>query len=138
VKLLGQIDLEFRGWDDFKIIYSVYNSDKLLETRVTNIFLVAPVKALCAERLADWSKKFGTLGLRCAEVTGDMDQNCHLVLRKNHIILTTPEKWDSMTRQWKENQSLVQHIKLILIDEALLQGMCLKVFKFRIYSGSSP
>jgi ATP-dependent DNA helicase HFM1/MER3 len=88
---------------------------------VKNICLVAPVKALCAERLADWSKKFGTLGLRCAEVTGDMDQNCHLVLRKNHIILTTPEKWDSMTRQWKENQSLVQHIKLILIDEALFQ-----------------
>jgi len=78
---------------------------------------VAPVKALCSERLLDWTKKFGPLGLKCSEITGDMDQNYYSVLRENQIILTTPEKWDSMTRKWKDNKGLVQHVKLILIDE---------------------
>lgn len=27
------------------------------------------------------------------------------------------EKWDSMTRKWKDNKSLVQSVRLFLIDE---------------------
>jgi ATP-dependent DNA helicase HFM1/MER3 len=78
---------------------------------------VAPVKALCSERLADWTDKFGPLGLNCGEITGDMDNRYYSILRENQIILTTPEKWDSMTRHWRDNRGLVRHIKLILIDE---------------------
>lgn len=33
------------------------------------------------------------------------------------IIITTPEKWDSMTRKWKDHQKLMQLVKLFLIDE---------------------
>lgn len=40
-----------------------------------NVYLstVAPVKALCTERLSDWYGKFSKLGLPCIEVTGDTD-----------------------------------------------------------------
>ncbi|TKA75857.1 hypothetical protein B0A49_03310 [Cryomyces minteri] len=33
------------------------------------------------------------------------------------IIITTPEKWDSMTRRWKDHERLMQMVKLFLIDE---------------------
>ena len=29
------------------------------------------------------------------------------------------EKWDSMTRKWKDNRSLVQAVRLFLIDEVM-------------------
>jgi len=34
--------------------------------------------------------------------------------------LTTPEKWDSMTRHWTDNKVLMHSIGLILIDEVHL------------------
>jgi ATP-dependent DNA helicase HFM1/MER3 len=33
------------------------------------------------------------------------------------IIVTTPEKWDSITRKWKDYSRLLQLVKLFLIDE---------------------
>jgi ATP-dependent DNA helicase HFM1/MER3 len=33
------------------------------------------------------------------------------------IIVTTPEKWDSITRKWKDHMKLMKMIKLFLIDE---------------------
>lgn len=33
------------------------------------------------------------------------------------IIITTPEKWDMVTRRWREHSQLVEVIKLFLIDE---------------------
>ncbi|CAB3236743.1 unnamed protein product [Arctia plantaginis] len=35
--------------------------------------IVAPVKALCTERLTEWYPKFTKLGLLCIEATGDTD-----------------------------------------------------------------
>ncbi|KAJ0425170.1 Sec63 Brl domain-containing protein [Aspergillus carlsbadensis] len=77
----------------------------------------APTKSLCSERFQDWGQKFNSLGLQCAELTGDTD---HLQLRNvqnSQIIITTPEKWDSMTRKWKDHARLMQLVKLFLIDE---------------------
>lgn len=31
--------------------------------------------------------------------------------------MTTPEKWDSVTRHWRDKQSLMSSIRLVLIDE---------------------
>ncbi|XP_059489970.1 probable ATP-dependent DNA helicase HFM1 isoform X2 [Neocloeon triangulifer] len=102
VRLLMQIEKKCPAWKDYKIVY------------------MAPVKALCSERQTDWTEKFGPLGLSCTEVTGDMELKYNSALREHQIILTTPEKWDSMTRRWKDNKALVQHVKLILIDEVHL------------------
>ena len=77
----------------------------------------APTKSLCAERLLDWKKKFAPFGIQCAELTGDTEAANLPVLRKASIIITTPEKWDSVTRKWKDNSELLSLVKLILIDE---------------------
>ncbi|GES61110.1 P-loop containing nucleoside triphosphate hydrolase protein [Aspergillus terreus] len=77
----------------------------------------APTKSLCSERFRDWSRKFSTLGLQCAELTGDTDQKQLRSVQNSQIIITTPEKWDSMTRKWKDHARLMQLVKLFLIDE---------------------
>ncbi|GAB1738685.1 hypothetical protein NU219Hw_g3482t1 [Hortaea werneckii] len=77
----------------------------------------APTKSLCSERQRDWQAKFGPLDLQCAELTGDTDIAQLRNVQHATIIVTTPEKWDSMTRKWKDHQKLVQMVKLFLIDE---------------------
>ncbi len=84
---------------DFKVVY------------------MAPIKALCAERQQDWQRKFGAHGLNCAELTGDTDYQHLRKVQQANIIITTPEKWDSVTRKWRDNSKLIQLIKLFLVDE---------------------
>lgn len=78
------------------------------------------MKALCEERLVDWHGKFKNIGVTCISVTGDSEYVDVKKLMYYNIILTTPEKWDSMTRRWKDNQQLVESVKLFLIDEVHL------------------
>lgn len=77
----------------------------------------APTKSLCAERQRDWERKFRAFDVRCAELTGDTDQLQMRSVQSASIIITTPEKWDSVTRKWKDHAKLMQLIKLFLIDE---------------------
>jgi ATP-dependent DNA helicase HFM1/MER3 len=77
----------------------------------------APTKALCSERQRDWDKKFTQLGLKCAELTGDSDASDLRNVQSANIIITTPEKWDSMTRKWKDHERLMRLVRLFLIDE---------------------
>ncbi|XP_048478525.1 probable ATP-dependent DNA helicase HFM1 [Plutella xylostella] len=97
VQLLMKLD-DMNYTDDFKIIY------------------MAPVKAVCSERLSEWYPKFTRLGLLCIEVTGDTDVDFSK-LQPYRIIITTPEKWDVLTRRWTDYRALVGVIKLFLIDE---------------------
>lgn len=77
----------------------------------------APTKSLCSERYRDWQHKFSSLDLQCAELTGDTDHARLRNVQNANIIITTPEKWDSMTRKWKDHIKLMQLVKLFLIDE---------------------
>ncbi|KAJ5637866.1 hypothetical protein N7490_007745 [Penicillium lividum] len=77
----------------------------------------APTKSLCTERFRDWNTKFAALGLKCAELTGDTEYTQLRGVQNSQIIITTPEKWDSMTRKWQDHMKLLQLVKLFLIDE---------------------
>ena len=88
-----------------------------LKTDQYKIVYMAPTKSLCSERQRDWQAKFAALDLRCAELTGDTD-NAHLrSVQSANIVVTTPEKWDSMTRKWKDHAKLMRMVRLFLIDE---------------------
>ncbi|NXQ01799.1 HFM1 helicase, partial [Vidua macroura] len=80
------------------------------------VVYMAPIKALCSQRFDDWKEKFGPIGLTCKELTGDTLMDDLFEIHHADIIITTPEKWDSMTRRWRDN-SLVQLVRLFLIDE---------------------
>lgn len=88
-----------RGNENFKIVYQ------------------APTKALCSEKARDWEKKFNHMGLKCAELTGDTSQAEMRRVGEASIIVTTPEKWDSITRKWQDHRKLLQLVELFLIDE---------------------
>lgn len=93
---------------------------KLVEGHQSGMFKIvylAPIKSLCSERLRDWTRKFAHLSLPCAELTGDTSQAEMARVKNASIIVTTPEKWDSITRKWTDHAKLVQMVKLFLIDE---------------------
>ena len=92
-------------------LVSGFNSDQF------KIVYMAPTKSLCTERQRDWQAKFASLDLQVAELTGDTDQAQLRNVQNASIIVTTPEKWDSMTRKWKDHSRLMQLVKLFLIDE---------------------
>ncbi|KAJ3160157.1 Sec63 [Geranomyces michiganensis] len=81
------------------------------------VIYVAPTKALCNERTKDWQQKFRVLGITCNELTGDTDNVRVNDIQRSNIIVTTPEKWDSMTRRWRDYKNLMALLRLILIDE---------------------
>ncbi|EHL00396.1 putative ATP-dependent DNA helicase MER3 [Glarea lozoyensis 74030] len=59
-------------------------------------------------------------------------------VRNASIIVTTPEKWDSITRKWADHHKLVQMVKLFLIDEVHIlkevRGATLEVVVSRMKS----
>ncbi|CAM8964887.1 unnamed protein product [Rhodiola kirilowii] len=82
---------------------------------------IAPMEALAKERYRDWETKFGKgLGLRVVELTGETTTDMKL-LEKGHIIISTPEKWDALSRRWKQRK-YVQQVSLFIIDELHLIG----------------
>ena len=81
------------------------------------VIYMAPTKSLCSERQKDWEQKFSQLGLKCAELTGDTDQNHTRNVQSANIIVTTPEKWDATTRKWRDHAKLMQMVRLFLVDE---------------------
>lgn len=48
--------------------------------------------------------------LKVTEVTGDDDIIYLEDLSEFQLILTTPEKWDSLTRRWKDDEKFLQSI----------------------------
>ncbi|KAI9741343.1 MAG: Sec63 [Cirrosporium novae-zelandiae] len=98
----------------------------------------APTKSLCSQRYRDWQSKFATLGLRCAELTGDTEYSNLQNVQSANIIIITPEKWDSITRKWKDHEKLMKMIKLFLIDEVHIlkesRGAALEAVVSRIKS----
>lgn len=86
---------------------------------------MAPTKALCNEVYSLWRHKFQTHNLTVVLVTGDADNEDISDLGDLHefqIAVTTPEKWDSMTRKWRDHHEIAKMIKLVLIDEIHLVG----------------
>lgn len=77
----------------------------------------APTKSLCSERAKDWQNKFSHMNLGCIELTGDTSQTKASRVGSASIIVTTPEKWDSITRKWSDHRKLLEMVRLVLIDE---------------------
>eukprot|EP00474_Spongospora_subterranea_P002288 CRZ02746.1 hypothetical protein [Spongospora subterranea] len=82
---------------------------------------IAPLKALCNEKLQSWQSRFGNLGLKCCEFTGDSNNDVNRIA-SNHIIITTPEKLDASSRRWQENKFFFDNIGLMMIDEVHTVG----------------
>ena len=65
------------------------------------IIFIAPLKALAKERIIDWKKRLesGSLNKSVLELTGDVTPDLK-ALQKADVLITTPEKWDGISRNW--------------------------------------
>ena len=88
----GEIDL-----DSFKIVY------------------IAPLKALVQEQVGNFGKRLEPYGVKVSELTGDR-QLTKQQIADTQIIVTTPEKWDVITRK-ANDLTYVNLVRLIIIDE---------------------
>lgn len=87
--------------DEFKIVY------------------IAPMKALASEMVENFSKRLDQLGIVVRELTGDMQLTKQEILQ-TQMLVTTPEKWDVVTRKSTGDVSLSLLVKLLIIDEVHL------------------
>lgn len=87
----------------------------------SKVVYVAPLKALVRERVNDWTKRLTTqMGKRLIELTGDVTPDLASI-QKADIIITTPEKWDGISRGW-QSRGYVRAVSLVIIDEIHLLG----------------
>ena len=80
------------------------------------IIYVAPMKALAAEMVRNFGARLAPLGVNVKELTGDM-QLTKSEIRNTQMIITTPEKWDVVTRKATGDVQLAQIVRLLIIDE---------------------
>ncbi|KAK2702626.1 hypothetical protein QYM36_018768 [Artemia franciscana] len=98
------------------IVNDVIQKDKF------KFMYVAPVTALAAAMARYFSKQLGPLGISVRELTGDM-QFTDSEIAEIQMLVTTPEKWDEVTRKISSDIALTQIVKLLIIDEVhLLHG----------------
>ncbi|KAI0200103.1 Sec63 Brl domain-containing protein [Astrocystis sublimbata] len=88
----GDIDL-----DAFKIVY------------------IAPLKALVQEQVGNFGARLKPYGITVSELTGDRQLTKQQVT-ETQIIVTTPEKWDVITRK-ATDLTYTNLVRLIIIDE---------------------
>ena len=87
----------------------------------SKVVYIAPMKALVRERVQDWRKRLTQkMGLRLVELTGDNTPDTRTI-RDADIIITTPEKWDGISRSW-QTRGYVRQVSLVIIDEIHLLG----------------
>lgn len=75
----------------------------------------------CLQVYMDWHEKFqDRLSKKVVLLTGETSTDLKL-LGKGSIVIGTPERWDILSRRWKQRKN-VQNISLFVVDEAHLIG----------------
>jgi len=80
------------------------------------IIYIAPMKALVQEMVGNFTARLSNAyGIRVGELTGDSQMTKHQI-SETQIIVTTPEKWDVITRK-STDTSYTNLVRLIIVDE---------------------
>lgn len=90
-------------------------SDGSIDTSSFKMIYVAPMKALVAEMVGNFTKRLEPYGIKVRELTGDISMS-RAEIEETQLIIVTPEKWDIITRKSGE-RAYTQLVKLVIIDE---------------------
>ncbi|EMD34630.1 hypothetical protein CERSUDRAFT_116803 [Gelatoporia subvermispora B] len=91
------------------------NDDGSFDLDSFKIIYVAPMKALVQEMVGNFGSRLGVYGVKVGELTGDA-QMTKAQIAETQIIVTTPEKYDVITRK-STDTSYTNLVRLIIIDE---------------------
>ncbi|CCW70800.1 unnamed protein product [Phytomonas sp. Hart1] len=86
--------------------------------RELKMVYVAPMKALVQEVVRTFSERLGPLGITVAELSGDAAMT-QRQMAEVQLIVSTPEKWDIVTRK-SVDLGVASLLKLIILDEVHL------------------
>mmetsp|Transcript_11324 Transcript_11324/g.39302 ORF Transcript_11324/g.39302 Transcript_11324/m.39302 type:complete len:1241 (-) Transcript_11324:3157-6879(-) len=86
-----------------------------IDTSAFKIVYVAPMKALVQECVLNFSKRLEKFGMVVRELSGDQSLT-YQQITETQVIVTTPEKWDIVTRKGGD-RAYTQLVRLIIIDE---------------------
>jgi len=81
---------------------------------------LVPHEGLAAERFADWKQKLSPLGVAVSELTGDGPADLK-VLEASDVVVSTPERFDALSRRWKQRRA-VRELSLVIADDLHLLG----------------
>lgn len=73
------------------------------------------MKALVQECVLSFGKKLAPFGINVRELSGDQNLTRQQIT-DTHLIVTTPEKWDIITRK-AGDRTYTQLVRLVIIDE---------------------
>ncbi|KAL9656222.1 hypothetical protein ABK040_007838 [Willaertia magna] len=90
------------------------NNEKLIDKDFKMVY-VAPMKALVQEVVGNLTERLSPFGIVAQELTGDRNMTKQQI-DETQVIVTTPEKWDIVTRK-SGDKTYVDLVKLIIIDE---------------------
>lgn len=79
------------------------------------IIYVAPMKSLVQEMVHNFGKRLAGYGISVKELSGDSSLTKAQVA-ETQVIITTPEKWDIITRK-SGDRTFTDLVKLVIIDE---------------------
>jgi pre-mRNA-splicing helicase BRR2 len=93
-----------------------YSSERgVFDLASFKIVYIAPMKALVQEMVGNFSNRLKHYDMKVGELTGD-SQMTKQQISEASIIVTTPEKWDVITRK-QTDTSYTNLVRLIIIDE---------------------
>lgn len=95
--------------------YEDSNNEDMYDLKSFKIVYIAPMKALVQEVVKNFSKRLEAYGVTVRELSGDSNLTRQQI-SETQILVTTPEKWDIVTRQG-EARAYTQLVKLVIIDE---------------------
>lgn len=82
----------------------------------TRVVYVTSRLTLAEQLYADWSQRFGSvLGKKVVMLIGETSADLKLLARA-HIVISTPSRWDVLSRRWKQRKN-VQAVGLFIADE---------------------
>ncbi|KAJ1033874.1 hypothetical protein NDA16_000082 [Ustilago loliicola] len=86
-----------------------------IDLNAFKIVYVAPMKALVSEQAANFRDRLQSYGVTVNELTGD-SQLTKAQIAETQIIVTTPEKWDVISRK-STDTSYTNLVRLVIVDE---------------------
>lgn len=87
-----------------------------LKSKQFKIVYLAPLKALVQEQVREFRRRLSYLDIKVEELTGDSNLSRHQI-SETQLLVSTPEKWDVITRKATETSSFVNQVTLLIIDE---------------------
>ena len=98
-------------------VLSLYRNEEtgIVDTKGFKVVYIAPMKALIKEIVGYFSQRLEDYGVTVRELSGDVNLSNYEINNTN-IIVTTPEKYDIITRKTGQ-RNFIEKVKLIIIDE---------------------